>query len=262
MEALSLLRKADGEENGRRRKRPASTDSGQSADPSYGLYPEDVFKTMLSREQKRTQRSKRPFLLLLLDVTGLAEEPEKIMVLDALSKVLLSRTRSTDVKGWYRCYSVVGVILTEIGNADIAPAARRVRSKLMASLAGELPWQLVPKLKISFHSYPERTACTNLRTGADLLLYPGIARADNSQKTAGCLKRVTGKAGGPAPIFAFRPVYPIIAALIGFFSKVPVLFKQHRIGQSGKLFTFPKRRSMFIGSGSSQRQKQVRELIT
>ena len=65
---------------------------------------EEYFQRMLVLERKRTERSGKPFVLILLDIGKLlkAKPQEKTFVLQKLVSVLDSATREIDVKGWYQ----------------------------------------------------------------------------------------------------------------------------------------------------------------
>ena len=78
------------------------------------ILSEEAFRRMISLERKRSERTQRPFVLLLMD-TGRAQPTQKNgrILLDILS-ALESSTRETDVMGWYETNTAVGVMFTEI----------------------------------------------------------------------------------------------------------------------------------------------------
>jgi len=84
--------------------------------PSLGVkrvpLAEAAFRQMIAVERKRTERSKAPFLLMLLE-TDLAEgSKECIATLDAVTRVLLASSRDTDLIGWYEEKAILGAIFT------------------------------------------------------------------------------------------------------------------------------------------------------
>ena len=67
---------------------------------------EEAFRQMISVERKRTERSRKPFLLMLLE-TGERQTSEKNgTVLANILSALLASTRETDVVGWYKNHSI------------------------------------------------------------------------------------------------------------------------------------------------------------
>src|SRR5712692_1406027 len=70
----------------------------------------EVFQRMISLERKRSERTQRPFVLLLMDTgRNLPTEKNGRLLLEILS-ALQAATRETDVTGWYESNSVVGVM--------------------------------------------------------------------------------------------------------------------------------------------------------
>ena len=67
--------------------------------------------------------------------------------------------------------------------------------------------------------------------------------------------------GSALALIVLAPVFLIIAVAVKVSSKGPVLFRQQRIGQHGKRFTFLKFRSMHLGNDSSVHQEYVTKLI-
>jgi hypothetical protein len=88
------------------------------------FYEEDFFKDLLGVERKKTDRSDRPFLLMLINIDHL-DPHERGEVIGQIVQSLFSTSRETDVKGWYKSSSVIGVIFTdpnpenEIGRAHV-----------------------------------------------------------------------------------------------------------------------------------------------
>ncbi|HBI24018.1 MAG TPA: hypothetical protein DDX84_07450, partial [Nitrospiraceae bacterium] len=101
-------------------------------DQNNGLYVEDYFSEVLSNERKRTERTKRPFLLMLLDIERFQRVKRKDEVLKDIASVLFSSTREIDVKGWYKHDSIIGVLFTEMNGTD----KTSLREKIHGNLSG------------------------------------------------------------------------------------------------------------------------------
>ena len=83
-----------------------------------GVLNEGAFHRMISLERKRTERSRKPFLLMLLDMGNGLQSDKNGKALDKILSALSLSTRETDVTGWYKNNSVVGVMFTEFGADD------------------------------------------------------------------------------------------------------------------------------------------------
>jgi hypothetical protein len=75
---------------------------------------EEAFHRMISHERRRTERSHKPFLLMLLDMGDVMSADNGTISLRKILSVLPLVTRETDVVGWYKNDLVVGAMLTEI----------------------------------------------------------------------------------------------------------------------------------------------------
>ena len=87
--------------------------NGHQSGEKSELQSEGRFNEFLRLETKRSERSKKPPLLMLLDVSHLGPRRTKGYVIGKIESILLSATREIDIKGWYKFDSIVGVLFTE-----------------------------------------------------------------------------------------------------------------------------------------------------
>jgi lipopolysaccharide/colanic/teichoic acid biosynthesis glycosyltransferase len=226
-------------------------------DSVTGLCCEEFFMEMLTLERKRTERSKKPFLLMLLDIGKILMDDRANEVLKKLSHVLFSVTRETDLKGWYRNGSTIGVIFTEINGLENS----LLKEKIVTHLSAVLNHTQVREVGITTHCFPEVSDDGMSGNGHDMNLYPDLRRRNSSGKTSQFLKRALDIAGAITALLIFSPFFLIIPLLIKLSSKGPVLFRQERIGQYGKRFTFLKFRSMYTDCDHEIHKEYVRKLI-
>jgi hypothetical protein len=129
---------------------------GQAKDVFGGredFYEESHFNEMLILEKKRSQRSMRPLMLMRLDLSGLMG-PNPADARRRLQQALASGIRETDVRGWYKRGSVVGIIFTELQSA--APHVRDILiRRVMARLVAQIDPDVLFKIKVTFHMFPE-----------------------------------------------------------------------------------------------------------
>jgi lipopolysaccharide/colanic/teichoic acid biosynthesis glycosyltransferase len=215
---------------------------------------------MISLERKRSERTQRPFVLLLMD-TGrtLPTEKNGRVLLDILS-ALQAATRETDVMGWYETNSAVGVMFTEItleNNLILSTILARISDVLRLRLTSEQ----FSQIKFSFHLFPEEWDPDNPERQSNPTLYPDLHKREGTNRLGRAIKRGMDILGSLLLLALLSPVFLVVAAAIKLTSKGPILFRQPRIGEHGMPFTFLKFRSMYINNDASQHKEYVRQLI-
>ena len=224
-------------------------------DQNNGLYVEDYFTEVLSNERKRTERTKRPFLLMLLDIERFQRVKRKDEVLKDIASVLFSSTREIDVKGWYKHDSIIGVLFTEMNGTD----KTSLREKIHGNLSGVLGKEFTNRIEISLYIFPQEDGSIKLDSTSHL--YPDLEKKNNSRKGALLFKRFIDVIGSIAGLIIFSPLLLIIPLLIKLTSKGDVFFRQERIGQYGERFTFLKFRTMYINNDPKVHQEYINKFI-
>jgi hypothetical protein len=133
-----------------------ASNRGKTKDVSEGneyFFDEPVFKEMLIREMKRSQRSMKPLILMCFDISGMMI-PNCTHEHRILLKAFATCVRETDVRGWYRQESIMGILFTEIESAS--PSVRdSLFRRVMARLVSQAGPSVLFKVKVTFHIYPE-----------------------------------------------------------------------------------------------------------
>jgi lipopolysaccharide/colanic/teichoic acid biosynthesis glycosyltransferase len=249
--------------NNQTKKQPKGSngDGEASRSGNFGLISEELFTNLLSLERKRSERSRKQFVLMLVDGGGLLRTDPRAGALERITAALSLSTRETDIRGWYREDSVVGVILTEFGSADMCSALNAVFCKVNSALRANLGTGQMNEIQISFHVFPDDLG-TQSGGPADFSLYPDFFQEDETKKAARFIKRAIDIAGSLAALIVLSPLLVAIAIAIKLTSKGPILFKQTRVGQYGSRFTFLKFRSMHFQSDAKIHRDYVMRLIS
>src|SRR5581483_4947037 len=103
-----------------RQGRMSSTEANREPEATWDEFhplTEQVFLPMLAQERKRSERSGKPFVLLLLKGNGAYLGDRGNDVVTRISREMRAATRETDVLGWYESGEVLGVIFTELGDS-------------------------------------------------------------------------------------------------------------------------------------------------
>ncbi len=133
------------------------TASGIALESRLGqAYTEGAFRYLLSIERTRSERSGRPFALLLVDVKPQLRGPRARLdpiVARNLFEGLWYSLRDTDYIGWYRTDTVVGAVLTELANGPDTVAPHNVTARVSRALSEHLPSGIANHVRLRLHLY-------------------------------------------------------------------------------------------------------------
>ena len=215
---------------------------------------EELFAHLLVRERKLSERSKRTFVLLT--VKG-HESVERALV------SLAAATRETDIVGWLKWPTTVGVVFAEIGDTDPALAIEVVRGRLYQELERRRGPRAIANLSLEFRVYPEPVSGDSKPgPGAvDPVLHPDLLRDRRRHWLSDWIKRGLDTVASFSLLVLLAPLLLLVAALVRLSSPGPVLFRQARIGQMGKPFRMLKFRTMYVNAGENPHQEFITRFI-
>lgn len=227
--------------------------------PNSEYLPQESFVRRFHVEQKRTERSKRPFVLLLVE-SRLLDESHASGAHDKILAALAQSTRETDVRGWYQQGAALGVIFTEIAAENRDAVARTISTKIGAVLSAELSAEELREVDLSFYIFPEDWQRGG--TGpTDISLHEHVAKIRNPRKAELLAKRGLDIAGSALALLVGAPLFLGIAIAVKATSGGPILFRQTRVGQYGRRFTFLKFRSMYAANDPTIHEKFIKSMI-
>jgi lipopolysaccharide/colanic/teichoic acid biosynthesis glycosyltransferase len=226
-------------------------------DGESGLYIFDFFHEMLNAERKRAERSGRPFLLMLIHIDGVFDATEKDMAVWQIAGILFSLTRDTDIKGWYKQGSILGVIFTDSDGKTTNLPLQKIKDNLLKVLDPEK----ISKIEISLHVFPEEQRDEQSASLTDMTLHTDMSKKNETRRTSLIIKRVLDVFGSLVGIVIFSPFFFIIPLLIKCTSKGPIFFRQTRVGHYGNKFTLLKYRSMQVNCDSNVHKEYIKKFI-
>lgn len=223
---------------------------------------EEGFRRMLAIERKRTERTREPFLLMLLEAGEDNASDKRSKALDGIINALQSATRETDVIGWYKERATIGVIFTGLSISDRNNVLSTILSRVSNTLREELTLEQFGRISVSFHFFPDDWDEDNPDGPSNPALYPDLLHPADRKRSLLAVKRVMDVAGSLVLLVLLLPLFLIIAAAVRLTSKGPVFFRQQRVGQYGRNFTFLKFRSMYTNNDHSVHREYVKKLIS
>ena len=222
---------------------------------------ETTFQRMIAIERKRTERSKAPFVLMLLEAVSDRGQKGSSVTLRRIASALLASSRDTDLVGWYKDDAIVGTIFTGLIVNDKRAVLDTFLAKVSATLQEELTADEFNQVRISFHLFPDDWDHEKPGRPTNAALYPDLVSDDKGRRTVLIVKRVFDIVGSTTMLILFAPIFLVIALAIKLTSRGPVFYRQQRVGRYGQTFTFLKFRSMFANNNSDVHKEFVTRLI-
>ena len=225
------------------------------------ILDQESFQRMIAIERKRAERTNEPFLLMLIECINRQKSEKLPYALDDLMTVLLSNSRETDVVGWYRQPQAIGILFTGLAS-DYKKASLTLLGKVSAALQDKLTFEQFSEIKISLHIFPDEWNQNDSGGPKHLVLYPDVHKAEKHKRVAQGIKRIIDILGSVFLMVLLLPLFVSIAIVVKATSKGPIFFKQQRMGQFGRYFTFYKFRSMRAQNDHSAHREYVTQLIS
>jgi hypothetical protein len=123
----------------------------RSSEKMIDFSPEKDFQTFLYFERRRAARSKRCCALLLLEVGSSLEKSQ----IESLVAALQSSMRETDIAGWYKAGTVIGVVFTEVDPANSAAISEILLNKTVGALSLRFPKEVMSNILAKVTAFPE-----------------------------------------------------------------------------------------------------------
>jgi lipopolysaccharide/colanic/teichoic acid biosynthesis glycosyltransferase len=221
--------------------------------------PESAFRRLLCQERKRSDRSRKSFLLMLLQHKT-PKMHDGRPALERIVRPLATLIRDTDTLGWFETNGALGVIFSELGDAELGAAVERIEAKTATALQRVLSTDQVDAFQISFYSYPQSWKGGGYAL-LDPVLYPDLTELESSKRASLLLKRMLDIVGSSLALICLSPVFAVLAVLIKLTSKGPVFFRQQRLGQFQVPFAFLKFRSMHVATDADIHREYVKSFI-
>ena len=226
------------------------------------ILKEETFHAMLTLERRRAERSRKPFVLMLLDSSAGRTNGHRPDFIERLTMILLDATRETDLIGWHEEGAVLAVIFTEVSLEGENPVTEILHGKVVRALQENLDPKLVSKLHITVHMFPENwEGKGKSESVADSKFYPDLSNKTAKKRLPMAIKRGIDILGSTVLLVVLSPILAAVALAIKLTSNGPVIFQQDRLGQFGKRFKFFKFRTMYADNSHQTHREYVQNFI-
>ena len=221
------------------------------------IFDERLFRSTITRERRRTERSGLAMAVLLIGLHGDRQEDAAelfVGVADALSAI----KSDVDIAGWFEHHSILGLVVPDINTGNLTEVCDRLEEKLRREISRRFNGGGVDRLSIRLLVYPEprRLGEENLQL-IDPFLYPELQARQHTITNFQVIKRGMDVLASILLLILLSPLLFLIAGLVKLSSRGPVIFRQVRIGQMMKPFMICKFRTMYADSDSGIHHEYV-----
>ena len=228
----------------------------------HPIFDEELFRDIVTRERKRTDRSGLAMAMLLIGVQDSRPENQPALIA-GIAGALAAIKSDIDMLGWFERESIMGLIVPELDPADLASTCERLKSEFRKEITNRFEGGLTERLSITLRVYPQPQQLREeeLQT-VDPLLYPEMHAQQERVAMFQVLKRSMDILGSLVLLIVLSPLLLGIALLVKLSSPGPVLFRQVRIGRMLKPFMMSKFRTMFADADHRIHHHYVSWFIT
>ncbi len=214
-----------------------------------GVFCEKTFRFVLRRERSRSDRTRRPFSLIVLHVPGRQRKNSHLRLLNVLAR----RIRIMDVIGWVGPGSL-GVLLPETSADD----GVRFLEKMIPLIS-----HVESCSDINIYTYPEPSESDQnpIRRLAERSAGAGSSLSEILAESPSLPLRLFERAVAGVALLVLSPLFLIIVLSIKVSSPGPVFFRQERVGQKGNPFYCYKFRTMRLLSKTEVHEEYFSYLI-
>jgi lipopolysaccharide/colanic/teichoic acid biosynthesis glycosyltransferase len=219
---------------------------------------EKQFGELLCLERRRAERSKKPFLLMLLDLQKIMVNGSTGRVAEGVWASVCSASRESDIRGWYLQGAILGIIFVEVRQEGPISVSDVIYAKVIAALSKRLEADEINQIEIRMYLQPDSASNWENWSG----LYRDLREKESGMKLHRAVKRTLDIIGSATALCILSPLMAVIALLIKMTSDGPILFRQMRVGYRGIPFTFLKYRTMRHSNDGSVHKEFVQRFIT
>lgn len=210
---------------------------------------EDLFAAALDREFRRADRFDEAFALAVVSM----DERDETEWRDAIAAAT-AVARPTDVFGWLSYQRSLAIVrpLAPIGPASVSAAPdAALREELAQALRRAAVSACAVRVEVFASGSDERPPAPRSRARRETV----------TDALSVVSKRTFDVAGSMALLALLAPVFLVIAGLVRWSSRGPILFRQTRVGRHGQPFTMLKFRTMHANSDETVHEQYVTQFI-
>ena len=226
------------------------------------LLEEHIFKQVVTRERKRSNRSGLAMALVLISLPNEIDKQEASMS-SLITNAFVVVASDLDTLGWFEESSVIGLLVPEISPTKLPSISDELESSCRSAIAHRGDVKLAQRLSITVRVYPNLTTSDEEHVfPLDPLLHPDLLSNRMTRSHFQTVKRGMDIVFSALLLTLLLPLFALIAVLVKLSSPGPVFFNQLRVGHLLKPFTIYKFRTMHATADHQVHHDYVSWFIT
>lgn len=224
---------------------------------------EDLFRSLVVRERKRTERSGLAIVLLVICMEKEEWNSESEDVWHGVEEVLRTAKADMSFLGWFTNRAEMGLLVPDIFMPTLSSVCERLLMNIRTELSHQMDAEQVGRLSIRLRVYPEPMRSEEeAALSVDPYLFPELQGSRLVAIGYDPFKRLLDILGSLVLLMILSPLFMLIALCVRVTSPGPVIFRQVRIGQMMKPFTILKFRTMRVNVDHAVHHRYVSWFIT
>jgi len=240
-------------------------DGKTEGEPLPLVLNQESFRSAVSRERRRTERSELGIMLVLISVgeSNRKADPSEMEIWKGLADALSAARSEIDMLGWFEQGSMMGLLAPDIPLSELASVCKDVETKFRKALTDRFEQQVTERVFFRLRVYPESMRSEEEASQSiDLYLFPELHESRMWAMGYEPVKRGLDIVGSFMLLVLLSPVFAAVALSVKLTSPGPVIFRQVRIGRMMQPFMICKFRSMRSNSDHGIHHNYVSWFIT
>jgi lipopolysaccharide/colanic/teichoic acid biosynthesis glycosyltransferase len=224
---------------------------------------EDRFRSAITRERKRTERSGLAIVLFLISIEGSEPNSDSPEMWTGVVRAVAAVKSEIDLIGWFKQDATIGLLVLDIDASKLMAVCERLEMDIRKALTDRLDERVTSRLSIGLRVYPEPLRSEEEASqSVDFYLFPELHEGRASIVWYEAVKRGLDIVGSLTLVILLAPLLAAVALAVKATSRGPVIFRQVRIGRKMKPFMILKFRTMHANADHGIHHNYVTWFIT
>lgn len=223
----------------------------------------DSFRSAITRERKRTERSGLAIVLVMINIGDFGQDSHSLEIWNGVAAGLSAVKSEIDIVGWFEQGAVMGLLTLDVQTSELASVCKEVETKIRKELTGRFEPHMTENVSLRLRVYPEPIRSEEEASRSiDFYLFPELHERSIRSMGYEPVKRGLDILCSLTLLILLAPVLAAVALAVKLTSRGPAIFRQVRIGQMMKPFLICKFRTMRVNADHAIHHDYVSWFIT